>query len=85
MTENKFNEFVEIVKRLRKECPWDREQTNDSIKAATIEEVYEPFLIQEGFIRRTPRGREVTDSAYEHLGIQKRKKSRTAPGQDELF
>lgn len=41
MTENKFNEFVEIVKRLRKECPWDREQTNDSIKANTIEEAYE--------------------------------------------
>jgi XTP/dITP diphosphohydrolase len=41
MTENKFNDFVEIVKRLRKECPWDREQTNDSIKAATIEEAYE--------------------------------------------
>ncbi len=41
MTGNKFTEFVEIVKRLRKECPWDREQTNDSIKAATIEEAYE--------------------------------------------
>lgn len=41
MTSDKFNEFVEIVKRLRKECPWDREQTNDSIKAATIEEAYE--------------------------------------------
>ncbi|HKJ07163.1 MAG TPA: Holliday junction branch migration DNA helicase RuvB [Flavobacteriaceae bacterium] len=34
----------------------------------TIEEVYEPFLIQEGFIMRTPRGREVTDLAYKHLG-----------------
>ncbi len=34
----------------------------------TIEEVYEPFLIQEGFIQRTPRGREVTPKAYEHLG-----------------
>ena len=34
----------------------------------TIEEVYEPYLIQEGFIKRTPRGREVTDLAYEHLG-----------------
>lgn len=34
----------------------------------TIEEVYEPFLIKEGFIRRTPRGREVTDLAYTHLG-----------------
>ena len=41
MIENKFEEFVSIVKRLRKECPWDREQTNDSIKAATIEEAYE--------------------------------------------
>lgn len=41
MTESNFNEFVEIVKRLRKECPWDRVQTNDSIKAATIEEAYE--------------------------------------------
>jgi Holliday junction DNA helicase RuvB len=34
----------------------------------TIEEVYEPFLIQEGFMQRTPRGREVTAKAYEHLG-----------------
>ena len=41
MTGNKFYELVEIVERLRKECPWDREQTNDSIKAATIEEAYE--------------------------------------------
>ncbi len=36
--------------------------------SGTIEEVYEPFLIQEGFLMRTPRGREVTDLAYEHLG-----------------
>lgn len=36
--------------------------------AGTIEEVYEPFLIQEGYIIRTPRGREVTDLAYRHLG-----------------
>jgi len=34
----------------------------------TLEEVYEPFLIQEGFLKRTPRGREVTHKAYEHLG-----------------
>ena len=34
----------------------------------TLEEVYEPFLIKEGFIKRTPRGREVTDQAYTHLG-----------------
>ncbi|MCH4828312.1 MULTISPECIES: Holliday junction branch migration DNA helicase RuvB [Flavobacterium] len=45
----------------------------------TIEEVYEPFLIQEGFIVRTPRGREVTEKAYKHLG-------RTRTGsQGELF
>jgi Holliday junction DNA helicase RuvB len=39
-----------------------------SESSETIEEVYEPFLIQEGFIMRTPRGREVTDKAYQHLG-----------------
>ena len=39
--------------------------------AGTLEEVYEPFLIKEGFIHRTPRGREVTDLAYKHLGISK--------------
>jgi Holliday junction DNA helicase RuvB len=37
-------------------------------ETGTLEEVYEPFLIQEGFIKRTPRGREVTAKAYEHLG-----------------
>lgn len=39
-----------------------------SEEAGTIEEVYEPFLIKEGFIMRTPRGREVTEKAYRHLG-----------------
>lgn len=39
-----------------------------SESAETIEEVYEPFLIQQGFIVRTPRGREATESAYKHLG-----------------
>ena len=47
--------------------------------AETIEEVYEPFLIQQGFIMRTPRGREVTDLAYRHLG-----RSRSS-SQGELF
>ena len=37
--------------------------------AGTIEEVYEPFLIKEGFLKRTPRGREVTELAYAHLGL----------------
>lgn len=40
-------------------------------EAGTIEEVYEPFLIQEGFIMRTPRGREATEKAYRHLGRDK--------------
>ncbi|GIZ14571.1 Holliday junction branch migration DNA helicase RuvB [Capnocytophaga catalasegens] len=52
-----------------------------SESAETIEEVYEPFLIQQGFIVRTPRGREVTDLAYKHLG-----KTRLNPsGQGSLF
>jgi len=42
-----------------------------SESAETIEEVYEPFLIQQGFIYRTPRGREVTEHAYKHLGRTK--------------
>lgn len=37
----------------------------------TIEEVYEPFLIMEGFLQRTPRGRIATDKSYKHLGIQR--------------
>ena len=37
-------------------------------EAGTLEEVYEPFLIQEGFLKRTPRGREATEKAYKHLG-----------------
>jgi holliday junction DNA helicase RuvB len=40
-----------------------------SEEAETIEEVYEPFLIQEGFLKRTARGREATEKAYIHLGI----------------
>ena len=37
--------------------------------AGTIEDVYEPFLIKEGFLKRTPRGREATPLAYQHLGF----------------
>jgi holliday junction DNA helicase RuvB len=39
-------------------------------ESGTIEEVYEPFLIKEGFLKRTPRGREATEHAYKHLGKQ---------------
>jgi Holliday junction DNA helicase RuvB len=42
--------------------------------AGTIEEVYEPFLIKEGFIKRTPRGRQATELAYEHLGRKRAEK-----------
>ena len=38
--------------------------------AGTIEDVYEPYLIKNGFINRTPRGRVVTDAAYHHLGLE---------------
>jgi Holliday junction DNA helicase RuvB len=41
-----------------------------SENTGTLEEVYEPFLIQEGFLMRTPRGRQVTEKAYKHLGIE---------------
>ena len=44
----------------------------------TIEEVYEPFLIKEGFLKRTPRGREATPLAYEHLGV-------ASPGSDSAL
>lgn len=47
--------------------------------SGTIEEVYEPFLIQEGYLMRTPRGREVTDLAFRHLGIDH------FEGQNKLF
>ncbi|MGI8584101.1 MAG: Holliday junction branch migration DNA helicase RuvB [Chitinophagaceae bacterium] len=50
-------------------------------ETGTLEEVYEPFLIQEGFLMRTPRGREVTPKAYEHLG----KKPYTSGGTPLLF
>ena len=53
--------------------------TSVSEEAGTIEEVYEPFLIKEGFLKRTPRGREATDLAYSHLGY-----SRT-PEEGSLF
>lgn len=53
----------------------------------TVEEVYEPFLIKEGFIKRTPRGREVTELAYKHLGkdILKSKLAQRSLFDDEDF
>ncbi len=48
-------------------------------ETGTLEEVYEPFLIQEGFIMRTPRGREVTAKAYAHLGKLPRNRKEDGP------
>ena len=62
----------------------------DSLAAAlaedrdTLEYVYEPYLIQEGFLTRTPRGRHVTRRAFEHLGIPV-PEPRGAGGQGNLF
>ena len=39
-------------------------------ESITIEDVYEPYLVKEGFIERTPRGRRATPKAYKHLGIE---------------
>ena len=61
----------------------------DSLSAAvgeerdTLEDVYEPYLIQQGFIMRTPRGRVATDRAYQHFGLKS--KSKVASGSDDLF
>ena len=66
-----IDRLIAIMTMLRDKqhgCPWDLEQTIKSLLPHTIEEVYEPFLIQQGFIMRTPRGREVTELAYKHLG-----------------
>jgi Holliday junction DNA helicase RuvB len=55
-------------------------------EAETLEDVYEPFLIQEGLIKRTPRGRQATSLAYEHLGIADPEKESGQNGtQKELF
>jgi Holliday junction DNA helicase RuvB len=48
----------------------------------TLEEVYEPYLIQEGFLARTPRGREITDRAYKHFGLKSRKINSSQPRLD---
>ena len=40
-------------------------------EASTIEDVYEPYLLQQGYLKRTARGRVVTDKTYEYLGIEK--------------
>lgn len=52
-------------------------------ESATIEDVYEPYLLQLGYIMRTPRGRVITDAAYEHLGLTRKEGKKS--GQIKLF
>ena len=69
-----IKDLLNIMAKLRDPedgCNWDKKQTYQSITAHTIEEVYEPYLIKEGFMLRTPRGRMVTEKAYQHLGKNK--------------
>lgn len=49
-------------------------------ESGTLEEVYEPFLVQQGFLNRTPRGRVATENAYKHFGLVSK-----TPGQEKLF
>jgi Holliday junction DNA helicase RuvB len=51
-------------------------------ESGTLEEVYEPYLIQEGFLARTPRGREITDRAYKHFGLSSKKVNPSQPRLD---
>ena len=61
----------------------------DTIAAAigeereTIEDIYEPYLLQEGFMKRTPRGRMATEAAYKHLG--RKQEDKGASSQKTLF
>ena len=60
--------------------PWGSTTVATAVgeQAGTIEEVYEPYLIQEGFLHRTPRGRMATEQAYKHLGYVNTRKVRKA-------
>ena len=56
-----------------------------SEESDTIEDVYEPYLLQLGFLERTPQGRRATPAAYKHLGITPPGSSKDTPGQRSLF
>ena len=64
-----FARAIGVMQTLRKDCPWDAKQTNESIRQNSIEEVYEPYLLQAGLIQRTPRGRKVSPEGYRCLGL----------------
>ena len=60
----------------RETCRWDAVALGE--EQETVEDVYEPFLITQGMIARTPRGRVVLDAAYEHLGLTPPRRPGTA-------
>ena len=65
-----------LAQRLKSEI-FGQDEAIDTLAAAigedsgTIEDVYEPYLVKNGFINRTPKGRVVTDFAYQHFGLTK--------------
>ena len=72
LDETDYNLLKAIIERFNG-GPVGIEAISSSIgeEQTTIEDVYEPYLLQNGFLKRTPRGRMVTEKAYEHLGIRK--------------
>ena len=52
-----FERLLTVLNTLRSDCPWDRKQTMLSLRHLSIEEMYEPFLIRQGLLSRTSRGR----------------------------
>ena len=73
LDETDYNLLKSIIERFNG-GPVGIEAISSSIgeEQTTIEDVYEPYLLQNGFLKRTPRGRMVTEKAYEHLGIKKK-------------
>lgn len=72
LDETDYNLLKAIIERFNG-GPVGIEAISSSIgeEQSTIEDVYEPYLLQNGFLKRTPRGRMVTEKAYEHLGLRK--------------
>lgn len=73
LDETDYNLLKSIIERFNG-GPVGIEAISSSIgeEQTTIEDVYEPYLLQNGFLKRTPRGRMVTEKAYEHLGIKRK-------------
>ena len=77
LDETDYNLLLSIIERFNG-GPVGIEAIASSIgeEVSTIEDVYEPYLLQQGYLKRTSRGRMVTDKAYQHLGIKNEKDSK---------